>query len=202
MSTDPRVDAYIERSAEFAKPILLHLRKLIHETCPQVEEKMKWSFPHFDYKGMFCSMAGFKAHCAFGFWKASLMKSAATLKTNQQQSMGHLGRITSLKNLPPDHTMINLLIEAMTLNELDIKLPSAPKVTVERNVEMHDMLKKELKKHKSASSAFDQLRPSHKNEYCEWINEAKTESTRLRRIEQTIALLKEGKNLRWKYEKK
>jgi hypothetical protein len=70
---DPRVDAYIARSADFAKPILVHLRKLVHTACPDVQETMKWSFPHFDYKGMMCSMASFKSHCAFGFWKASLV---------------------------------------------------------------------------------------------------------------------------------
>ena len=70
---DERVDAYISKSAEFAKPILIYLRDLIHQACPDVEETMKWSFPHFMYKGMLCSMASFKEHCAFGFWKSSLI---------------------------------------------------------------------------------------------------------------------------------
>ena len=68
------LDAYIGQSAEFAQPILEHLRKLVHETCPAVAEQMKWSFPHFIYKGQnLCSMASFKQHCAFGFWLSPLM---------------------------------------------------------------------------------------------------------------------------------
>ena len=63
-STDPRIDAYIEKSAEFAKPILNHIRELVHSACPQVEETMKWGFPHFLYKGILCSKASFKQHCA------------------------------------------------------------------------------------------------------------------------------------------
>jgi hypothetical protein len=70
---DPRIDDYIAKSQDFARPILEHLRDLVHKACPEVEETMKWSFPHFDYKGMMCSMAAFKQHCAFGFWKASLI---------------------------------------------------------------------------------------------------------------------------------
>ena len=66
------VDAYIAKSADFAKPILMHIRELVHKACPEVEEKMKWSFPHFDYKGeMMCSMAAFKQHCAFGFGESA-----------------------------------------------------------------------------------------------------------------------------------
>ena len=78
MSTDPRVDAYIAKSAPFARPILTYIRKAVHTGCPDVEETMKWSFPHFVYKGVLCSMASFKAHCAFGFWKASLLEGVGS----------------------------------------------------------------------------------------------------------------------------
>ncbi len=68
---DPRIDAYIDKSASFAQPILTHLRDLVHQACPDVEETMKWSMPHFDYKGVMCSMASFKQHCSVSFWKLS-----------------------------------------------------------------------------------------------------------------------------------
>lgn len=57
---DKRIDDYIEKSAEFARPILTHLRKIVHETNPDVEEKIKWGFAAFDYKGPLCTMASFK----------------------------------------------------------------------------------------------------------------------------------------------
>jgi hypothetical protein len=37
------MDAYIAKSADFAKPILRHLRKVVHAGCPGVEETLKWS---------------------------------------------------------------------------------------------------------------------------------------------------------------
>ena len=101
---DPRVDAYIGKSAEFAKPILLHLRELIHGACPTVVETMKWSFPHFTYQApsdksprILCSMASFKQHCAFGFWYAE-----AADGLDAKPGMGHYGKISKLSDLPKD----------------------------------------------------------------------------------------------------
>ncbi len=44
---DPRVDAYIARSAAFAQPVLLHLRATVHAACPGVQETIKWGMPFF-----------------------------------------------------------------------------------------------------------------------------------------------------------
>src|SRR5262245_55063553 len=98
---DPRVDAYIAKSADFARPILSHLRKLVHAGCPNVEEAIKWGFPHFMYQGMLCSMAAFKAHCSFGFWRGKLLASLAGGKKSDE-AMGQYGRITTLEDLPSD----------------------------------------------------------------------------------------------------
>src|SRR6516165_9792549 len=95
---DERIDAYIAKSAEFARPILEHLRKVVHEACPDVEETMKWSFPHFQYKGMLCSMASFKEHCAFGFWKSSLLLGKGN--DAAEKAMGQFGRITKVSDRP------------------------------------------------------------------------------------------------------
>ena len=73
MKTDPRIDAYIDNKvADFAKPILRHLRAVMHEACPECEETLKWSQPSFIYKGkILAGFAAFKAHATFGFWSGS-----------------------------------------------------------------------------------------------------------------------------------
>ncbi len=124
---DPRIDEKIAKAAPFAQPILTHLRTLVHKGCPEVEETIKWGMPSFDYKGAFCSMASFKEHCAFGFWKASIMEAADKLIINQKESMGHLGRITSLKDLPSDKILLGYIKEAKRLNDEGIKLPPRKK---------------------------------------------------------------------------
>ena len=199
---DKRVDEYIAKSTDFAKPILNHLRKLVYTACPNVEETIKWGFPHFDYKGMMCSMASFKNHCAFGFWKATLMKDADTLKYNNENAMGHAGKITSLKDLPSDKIIIGQIKEAMKLNEDGIKLPERKNADKKLEIIVPFSLKKELVKHKKASDTFNNFSPSNKREYIEWIEEAKTEETKNKRILTAMEWLTEGKTRNWKYMKK
>ncbi|MEP6712505.1 MAG: YdeI/OmpD-associated family protein [Ferruginibacter sp.] len=198
------IDNYIAKSANFAQPILNHIRELVHTACPEVEEKMKWSFPHFDYKGeMMCSMAAFKQHAVFGFWKAALMKDVTLLeKARSEESMGHFGRITSLKDLSSDKKMIAYIKEAMKLNDLGVKLPSKPKSIEKKEVEVPDYFTKALAKNKKALQVFEAFPHSHQKEYLEWITSAKTEETRVKRMTSAIETMTEGKNLNWKYAKK
>jgi uncharacterized protein YdeI (YjbR/CyaY-like superfamily) len=195
------IDTYISKSADFAQPILNHLRELVHATCPDVEEKMKWSFPHFDYKGeMMCSMAAFKQHAVFGFWKAALMKDPVLKETAQSEvAMGHLGRITSLKDLPSDKKIIAWIKEAMQLTDKGIKLPSRPKAIDKKEIIVPNYFAKALAKNKNASATFNAFSYSHKKEYIEWITEAKTEDTRNKRMAQALDMMSEGKSRNWKY---
>ena len=200
---DPRIDLYIYNAADFARPILLHLRELVHAACPDVQETIKWSFASFDYKGPMCSMASFKQHCAFGFWKASLMKDKTLTKNAESESaMGHYGKITSLKDLPSDKKIIAHIKEAMMLNEKGIKLPPRKVTTAKKEVVVPDYFLKQLKKNKKAFTIFESFRPSHKREYVEWITEAKTDETKNRRMETAIEWMSQGKSRNWKYVKK
>ena len=198
------VDAYIAKAAAFARPILNHIRELVHKTCPEVEEKMKWSFPHFDYKGeMMCSMAAFKQHAVFGFWKASLMKDPVLVETAKSEvAMGHLGRLTSIKDLPADKKMTAWIKEAMALNDKGIKLAAKPKTTDKKEMVVPDYFIKALSKNKKAKQTFESFAYSHKKEYLQWIAEAKTEETRNKRIAAAIEMMSEGKSRNWKYAKK
>ncbi len=198
---DKRVDDYISKSADFAKPILNHLRKLVHEACPQVEETIKWSMPFFDYKGPLCNLASFKQHCAFGFWKSALMKDSEELLSKNESAMGHLGKLTSAADLPPDKKIIAWIKEAKKLNDDDVKLPER-KRTDKKEIEIPVEFQTALNKNKKSSDAFTSFSPSHKYEYLEWITEAKTEATRNKRIATTIEWLIEGRSRNWKYERK
>jgi uncharacterized protein YdeI (YjbR/CyaY-like superfamily) len=198
---DAKIDAYIAKKADFAKPILIHLRSLVHQACPQVEEAIKWSFPNFSYKNeLLCNMAAFKQHCTFGFWKAPLMKDPKLMKTAESEvAMGHLGRITSLKDLPSDKIIIGYIKEAMKLNELGIKVQTKKVKPDPKHINAPPDLKKALQKNKKAFTNFEQFPPSHKKEYIQWIEEAKRTETRIKRIEQTVEWVAENKQRNWKY---
>lgn len=201
---DPRIDSYIKKSADFAKPILTHLRALVHKACPGVEETVKWGMPYFAYKGaLMCSMAAFKQHCAFGFWKATLLKDPeAVLQIMGKTAMGHMDRLESVKDLPSDKILVAYIKEAAALNEMEIKLPPKKKTTTKKELVIPDYFLSALKKNKKAAAHFEAFSYSHKKDYLEWITEAKTDATRETRMETAIAWIAEGKSRHWKYQKK
>jgi uncharacterized protein YdeI (YjbR/CyaY-like superfamily) len=176
---DPRVDVYIDKSAGFAKPILKHLRKIVHAACPDVEETIKWQFPHFDYKGIVCGMAAFKEHCAFGFWKGSLIFGN---KKPEEEAMGQFGRITSLADLPNEKTLISYVRKAAQLNEAGVKSPMRSKSKKKEPVKVPDYFSSALKKNAKARKTFESFSPSNQREYTEWVTDAKRDETRQQRL--------------------
>jgi hypothetical protein len=195
---DPRIDAYIAKSADFAKPILTQLRETVHAACPAVEEDMKWSFPHFMYKGMLCSMAAFTQHAAFGFWKAGLVLGDAV----NRDGMGHLGKITTLSDLPSTRVLAGYIKKAAALNDHGVSEPRPRRATTPKPVRVPPALAAALKKNAKARAAFAAFAPSQQRDYAEWIAEAKTDATRARRLAQAIEWIAAGRTRNWKYERK
>jgi uncharacterized protein YdeI (YjbR/CyaY-like superfamily) len=193
---DPRIDAYIEKSADFAKPVLTHIRKIVHKASPKITETVKWGMPAFEYKGLICGMAAFKEHCTFGFWKHSLLDYDGF--SDEKTAMGSFGRMTSKKDLPPDETLIKLVQQAVELNEKGVKVER--KKPAAKEIAVPDNLAAALKKNKAAQKTFDNFPPSCRKEYVQWITEAKTDATREKRLATTIEWLSEGKRRNWKYE--
>jgi uncharacterized protein YdeI (YjbR/CyaY-like superfamily) len=192
---DPRIDTYIANAAPFAQPILQHLRATVHAACPDVEETIKWSMPFFLYHGMLCNMAAFKAHCAFGFWKGELLLEQADNKG--REAIGQFGRITAVADLPPAATLARYIGQAMALNSDGVKAP--PKQKVVRALTIPDDLAAGLASNEAAAAQFRAFTPGAQREYIAWLEEAKTEPTRLRRLAQAIEWIVEGKTRNWKY---
>jgi uncharacterized protein YdeI (YjbR/CyaY-like superfamily) len=202
-NVDPRIDAYIRKSPDFAKPILEHLREVIHAGCPDLVETIKWSRPFFDYNGPLCGFAAFKAHCALHFWKGDLVLPT---DTQQRDAMGQFGRITSVADLPPKRALIAMVKQAARLNEEGVAAPWQEKRAKARTLQaakpvvVPQALAGALAKNRKARVAFDAFSPSHKREYIEWISSAKREDTRARRLTQAVAQIAEGKKQNWRHE--
>ena len=197
---DNRVDAYIAKSGDFAKPILILLRELVHKASPEFKETMKWSSPFFDYNGPVCQMAAFKQHCAFGFWKATLMEDPHKILNQEPDTAGSLGRITSTADLPSDEILIQYIQHALSLNIKGIKAPIRTKATTgQSELVIPDYFTEALTKHLFVKEHFEKFSPSQKKEYISWLEEAKTETTRIKRLETAIEWIGEGKSRHWKY---
>ena len=193
-SRDPRIDAYIAKSAPFARPILTYIRKAVHAGCPHVEETMKWSFPHFMYKGMLCSMASFKEHCAFGFWKGSLLEGNGA---RTKDAMGQFGRITSVRDLPGEKALVKLVKRAAALNDEGVSVVREKRA--KPPVKTPPDLMAALRANNKALATYEGFSQSMRREYVDWITEARTEETRTRRLETAVEWMAEGKPRNWKY---
>lgn len=197
MSRDPRIDVYIERQADFAKPILNHLREAVHAACPEAEEAIKWGMPAFLYKReLLANMAAFKAHATFGFWKGSLILGDTD---KQRTAMGQFGRLTSVDDLPEPDVLQGLIRKAMVLTDEGVK-PVRNK-TVKADIPVPEDLEAALRENPAAEAIFADFPPSCRREYLEWIVEAKRPETRAKRIAQAVEWMAEGKRRNWKYEK-
>ena len=204
MNYNLAVDAYIANSQDFAKPILEHLRNLIHQNCPDVKEEIKWSLPHFDYKDDYmCVVASYKNHCSFSFLKAELMtdprlKVSKDLKPIQR----YLGKITKIGDLPPDDEFIAMLKEAMQLNEKGIKVKrDKPESDKPKVLDTPDYLLAALAANPKAKEVFESKSNSFRKEYIIWITDAKTDETRQKRISEALEWMAEGKGRFWKHQK-
>lgn len=199
MMKNPKVDAIIYAAAPFAQSILIHIRELVHQVCPDVEETIKWGMPHFDYMGAsLCGMGAFKQHCSLFFPKASLMEDVhGYLGEVGQQGMGNFGKITDVNELPPDEALMDYIAQAMELNRKGIKVKKVKKEIVVP--ELPDDFRDALQEEMSVFEQFECMAPSHRKEYIEWIEEAKREATRTQRIQTAVEWISQGKSRGWKY---
>ena len=198
---DARVDAYIEKSADFAKPILRHIRQVVHAASPLITETIKWGMPFFEYKGTVCQMAAFKQHAAFGFWKARRLNDPGhLLNPGEEAAAGSFGRINTIADLPSPDVLTDFVLQAMQLNETAKKEPAVKKAPVEKKeLIAPDYLITALEQNPKAWETFEKFSYSHKKEYIEWLLDAKTDATREKRLATTLAWLTEGKSRMWKY---
>lgn len=195
MHTDPRIDEYIDKSAPFARPILKRIRDTVHAGCPEVEETMKYSFPHFMHHGILCSMASFKTHCVFGFGKEELMADDGS----RDSATTSFGRMTSVRDLPSRAVFLRLIREAARLNENGVKPTTRSLTTRLKSVRAPADLLAALRNNPKARAAYDELSPSHKREYIEWITEARRTETRKQRVASAVEWIAEGRIGNWKY---
>jgi uncharacterized protein YdeI (YjbR/CyaY-like superfamily) len=199
MSTDKRVDAYIDKAADFAQPILRRIRETVHEAVPEAEETMKWGMPFFEYEGILCGMSAFKAHCALVLWKS---KHILPEGEKSAGAMGAFGRLKSVKDLPPKKVLAGYLMKAKKLNEEGIGSPIAARSKREKKdlvVPLYFLAA--LKKDKEAKATFDGFSYAKQKDYVEWVGEAKTEETRKKRLATSMEWLAAGKSRNWKYER-
>lgn len=196
MSVEPRIDAYIDKAQPFAQPILKKVRERVHAVLPDVEEAIKWSMPAYMVGGKLVLItAAFKAHTALNFWRGQELGD----RSASDDALGQFGKISALDQLPPDDELDGLI---RTAAELAKTAPKARKTKHEpkRAAELHPEFASALAGAPKAKAILESFPPSARNDYFEWITEAKQDSTRHKRIATAIEWLSEGKRRHWKYQ--
>jgi len=199
-----KVTEYIAKSEDFAKPILNHWRQLIFATCPEAVETIKWGIPHFEYKDdNMCVMASFKNHCSFTFLKAELMKDPKLKDSKSLKPIQRfMGKITKTGDLPADKEFVSMLKEAMKLNEQGVKVPVEKKKSDKPQVlETPAYFVAQLTSNPKAKEVFESKSNSFRKEYIVWIDAAKTDETREKRMKEAIEWIAEGKSRFWQFKK-
>jgi len=195
---DPRIDAYIAEAADWSRPILRRLRALVHDTCPEVVETVKWRNPSFEYRGLLCGMGAFKKHCIFGFWKHELVIGD---EPKSKEAAGSFGRLKTVADVPSKARFAAWMKTARRLNEEGVSAPRT-KMRPKTPARLHPELAAALAANKKAQAAFDAFAPGARRDYVEWIADAKADATRARRITQAVEWIAQGKRRNWKYERR
>lgn len=193
MNREPRIDAYIAAAQPFARPILEKVRERVHAVVPDIEEAMKWSTPAYCKDGkIVLGTAAFKAHAALHFWRGQELGVDASM-----DAMGQFGKLTGVDDLPSN--LDELIARAVDLSK-SAPAPRKTKHEPKPPPEMHPEFAAALAKSPKAKATLDVFPPSAQREYLEWIDEAKQDATRQKRISDAIQWLGEGKRRHWKYE--
>ena len=195
-----KVDAYVNKAAGFAQPILQHLRSIVLDTCPEAEEDIKWGTPHYSYKGdHLCMMAGFKNHCSFSLYKAEFMKDEKISESVKAgKKFGYMDKLTSLSDLPAKKILVALIREAMALNAQGVKKVK-PATDKPKLLAVPDYFENALQGNPKAKDVFYTKSDAFRKDYLVWITGAKTEDTRQSRIDQSLEWIAEGKKRFWQY---
>ena len=196
MSRDPRIDAYIEKKAPYARPILEHVRERVHAAAPDAEESIKWGAPAFLVDGkILLIMAAFKAHAALNFWRGQELRRGEA----EGDAMGQFGKIATVADLPSDAELDRLIREAAALAKT-APAPRKVKHETKAPAELHPEFAAALDSAPAAKATLEAFPPGARRDYLDWIAEAKQDATRQKRIATAIEWLSEGKKRHWKYE--
>jgi uncharacterized protein YdeI (YjbR/CyaY-like superfamily) len=192
---NPKVDAYIDKKAnDWQRPILESLRKCILD-CG-LKEEVKWGAPTYTHHGNVVGFSAFKNHCGLWFFEGASLKDEAKMLLNAQEGKTQaLRQWRFIEGDSVDEELVKQYVREAALNmEKGIK-------TVKKKIQIviPELLQKALDAEPEAKAQFEKLAPSKRRDYAEHISGAKQEATKLRRLEKSMALIREGKGLHDKY---
>lgn len=191
------VEHFISKSPKWERE-LTHLRNLVSQT--ELEETLKWGQPTYTIKNKnVLAIGAFKEHFGIWFFNGALLNDPDGHLHNAQE-----GKTKALRQLQfssfeeMDDKVIKDFIQQAIANQ---KAGREVKIDTNRAADIPPLLDETFSKDKSLKSDFDKLTPGRQREYAEYIAAAKQDTTKQRRLDKIIPMIKQGVGLNDKYQK-
>ena len=189
------VDHYID-SLDQWKPEIVRLREILCST--DLEESLKWSFPCYTHEGKnVVGIGGFKSYFGLWFFQGALIDDVDGVLINAQEGKTkglRQWRMSDKKEIKV-RQIKKYVKQAMAVAESGKEIKPDRK----KPVVIHPLLKTALAKNKKAAASFEKMTLGVRREYADYINEAKREETKIRRLAKIIPMIVEGGGLNDKY---
>jgi len=192
MHPQEQINSYIAEQPEWQRRLLVRLRQLIHAHDTEVEETWRWNAPGFDHGGIMIGLHGFKTCVSVWFHKGALLKDTHGLFVLTEKDEERGIRKYKVNEGEPinEKAFADLVKQAVKLNGAGTKLGDAKPAS--KALVVPPELENCLKKDEEAWEHWENFNHSHKKEYVEWIDDAKKDETRKRRIAQALEMIREG----------
>lgn len=190
------IDKAFDNFTGFQKKYCNHLRALIHKALPDVVEDWKWG-PNFNVNGMVCGVWGFKNHVKLNFFKGCLMSDKYALFTDEDNAKGNRSIDFTEHMMIDDEKIMEYLKEAATLNKQGAKVDRKAIAT-----DIPEDLLRALNKHSGLKMYFEKMPPSHRREYCNYVDDAVGIDTKQRRVKKVIEMITDNRKAKEKQDLK
>ncbi|MFD2917587.1 YdeI/OmpD-associated family protein [Psychroserpens luteus] len=190
------VEEYIEVNSHFTEELSL-LRKIINSTA--LEETIKWSMPTYCLNGKnVLGIGAFKNHFCIWFHHGVFLKDKHNLLHNAQEDktkgMRQM-RFESKKDFN-EAAVLSYVKEATENQRLGREIKPTRKT---KTISIPSELKNALKSNSELNTSFKALTPGRQREYCDYISEAKRDTTKISRLDKITPMIIKGIGLHDKY---
>ena len=163
-----------------------------------LEKTIKWGAEVYTYNGKnVVSYGGFKSFFTIWFYNGVFLEDKYNVLVNAQEGKTkslRQWRFSSISEID-EKKILEYINEAIEIEKKGLKIK--PERFVE--IPVAEILEKEFKNDKTLKNAFEKLTPGKQKEYIVYINEAKQEATKLKRLEKIKPMISQGIGLNDKY---
>lgn len=163
-----------------------------------LEKTIKWGAEVFTYNGKnVVSYGGFKNYFTVWFYNGVFLEDKYNVLVNAQEGKTkslRQWRFTSIAEID-EKKITEYIYEAIEIEKKGLKI--APEKF--EAIPVSELLEMEFKTNQTLKTAFEKLTPGKQKEYIVYINEAKQEATKLKRVEKIKPMILDGIGLNDKY---